>query len=169
MISIEQQISEIAAQQKADAWAARQESARKQQADSEHQRVERYRTNRIAQLKDQLKGIPARRKSFESHAAEAAELCAVLQNNVEALANEYVFRIHAEVHQARGVRLELCSEGANAFFHGVEIKKGLRQLAMVATSRHFGAPLPDAESFAAQLKEEEKRLRAELAELQLRG
>ena len=38
---------------------------------------------------------------------------------------------------------------------------------MVATSRHFGAPLPDAESFAAQLKEEEKRLRSELAELQL--
>lgn len=167
MNTIEQRIADIAAKHKADAWAARQEAARKQQADSERQRVERYRTNRIAQLKDQLNGIPAQRKRFETHAADAAELCAVLQNNVEALANEYVSRIHAEVHQARGVRLELGSEGANAFFHGVEIRKGLSQLAMIATSRQFGAPLPDAESFAAQLKEEEKRLRSELAELQL--
>lgn len=166
--TIEIQIAEIAAKQKDEKWAARQEAARKQQADSERQRIERHRANRIAQLQVQLKGIPARRNSFETHAADAAALCEILKNNVDELARNYAHRVHAEVHQGRGVRLELGSEGANAFFHSGTIKKGLRQLALIATARNPEAPLIDAEAHAAELRDEEKRLRAELDELQLK-
>ena len=56
MESIEEKIAAVAAKQKADNWANRQEAARQQQADSERQRVERYRSQRIAQIKAALDG-----------------------------------------------------------------------------------------------------------------
>ncbi len=76
-------------------------------------------------------------------------------------------RLHGERHSGRPLLLELGSPEAHAYFHGSVIKKSLRQLALTANNRSYGAPLIDAESFAAELKEEEKRLRAELSELQL--
>lgn len=165
--TIEIQIAEIAAKQKDDKWAARQQAARQQQADTERQRVERYRINRIAQIKNALEGIPKRKASFENLAAEADDLCAMLSGSVDTLASNYIQRVHSERHQARPIRLELCSEGAVAYFFGAHIKKSLRQLSLAATARDPGAPLLDAESFATELRDEEKRLRAELAELQL--
>lgn len=167
MKTIEQKIADIGAEQKAAKWAARQDAARRQQETEERQRVERYRTQRVAQLNNALKDIPARRQAFEARDAEAEELAAMFAAQIDDLASNYAQRIHAERHQGRGVRLELGSEGANAFFHGVIIKKGLRQLALIANSRSFGAPLIDPESFAAELRDEEQRLRAELAELQM--
>jgi len=165
--NIEDQIAAISAQHKADAWGARQEAARQQQADAERQRVERNRANRIAQLQAQLKQIPARLKQASTQAADADELAGMFALQVDHLANVFAMKVHAERNGGRPVRLELGSPEAHAYFHGAAIKKHLRQLALTANNRSFGAPLIDAESFASELREEEKRLRSELAELQL--
>lgn len=168
-MNLEQKIAAASAQQRNEAWAARQEAAKRQQTDEISQRAERFRSQRIEQLRAALDGIPARRKAFEQRDAEAGELSAIFSTSVDAMANAYATRIHAERQQGRSIRLELGSEGAMAFFFGSEIKKGLRQLALIANQRSFGAPLIDPESFASELKAEEQRLRGELAELQLRG
>ena len=167
--TIEIQIAEIAAKQKDEKWAARQEAARQQQADVEHQRVERHRTNRIAQLQAQLKQIPERIKNANSMAADADELASVWVSQVDNLASEYAMRLHGERQSGRPARLELGSPEAHAYFSGSVIKKSLRQLALTANNRSFGAPLLDVESLAAELRDEEKRLKEELAELKLRG
>jgi hypothetical protein len=169
MESIEEKIAAVAAKQKADNWANRQEAARQQQADSERQRVERYRSQRIAQIKAALDGMPARRKHAEIAAADSEELAGIWTKQVDWQANAYAQRIHGERQSGRPARLELGSEEAQAYFFGSQIKKSLLQLAATATQRSFGAPLIDAESFAAELRNEEKKLKAELAELQLRG
>lgn len=167
--TLEQKIADIAAKRKADQWAARQEAARQQQADTERQRVERYRTQRIAAIKAQLDGMPARRKHAEIQAADADELAGMFSTQLDHFANTYISRLHGERHGGRPVRLELGSQEAMAYFFGPTIKKSLRQLAMTVNQRSLGQPLLDVESFAAELREEEKALRAELAELQLRG
>lgn len=168
MSTIEQKIADIAAKQKADQWAARQEAARQQQADTERQRVERYRTQRIAAIKAQLAGMPARRKHAEMAAKDAEELAAIWAQTIDFQANAYAQRLHAERQSGRPVRLELGSEEAQAYFFGSQVKKTLLQLAATATQR-FGAPLIDPESLAAELRSEEKKLKAELDELQLHG
>ena len=164
---IEEKIASIGAQQKADAWSARQESARKQQADTERQRIERYRSNRIAAIQSQLNGLPARFQNAKEMAANADELASVWASQVDSLANAYAMRLHGERHSGRPARLELGTAEAHAYFSGSVIKKSLRQLALTANNRSFGAPLPDVESLAAELRDEEKRLREELAELKL--
>lgn len=169
MESIEQKIANISAKQKADRWAARQESARQQQAETERQRVERYRTQRIAAIKSQLDGLPARIKNATALASDADQLASVWAAHIDGLANEYAQRIHAERQGGRSIRLDLASPEAQAYFFGSTLKKSLRQLSITASQRSFGQPLLDAESLAAELHEEEKALRAELAELQLRG
>ncbi len=168
METIEQKIADIAAKQKADQWAARQEAARQQQADTERQRVERYRTQRIAHIKTQLDGIPARRKHAEMAAKEAEELASIWTQQIDQQADIYVKRLHGERQTGRPARLELGSEEAQAYFFGSQIKKSLFQLA-ATTNQRSGAPLIDPESLAAELRSEEKKLKAELAELQLRG
>lgn len=162
-------IEAIGRQQREARWKQRQEAAARQESEQQAQRVERYRSQRIAQLQNALKDIPNRRNAFEARDAEAEELAAMLAKQVDDLAGNYAQRIFAERHQGRGVRLELGSDGANAFFHGATIKKGLRQLALIANSLSFGAPLIDPESFADELRAEENRIRDELAELQLRA
>lgn len=168
MEALEQKIADISAKQKADQWAARQESARRQQAEIERQRVERYRTQRITAIKATLAGMPARLKQAEMAAKDAEELAAIWSAHIDELANTYAKRLHSERQGGRPVRLELDTEGAHAYFHGPAIKKTLRQLALT-TNHSFGRPLLDPESLASELRDEEKRLKAELAELQLRG
>lgn len=163
----QENIAAIGAQQKAANWQARQEAAQHQQAHEQTQRVERYRAQRTAQIKAQLEDIPARRRQAETLASEADELSGILSAQVDSLANTFATRIHGERQSGRPVRLELGSPEAQAYFFGANIKKSLRQLALTANNRNFGAPLIDAESFATELKEEEKRLRAELSELQM--
>lgn len=167
--TFEIQIAEVAANQKAEKWAARQEAARQQQANAERQRAERHRTNRIAQLQAQLKQIPDRIKQAAALSSDSDELAGVWSTQVDGMANAYAQRLHAERQSGRPARLDLASPEAHAFFFGSQIKKSLRQLALTANSRSFGAPLLDVESLAAELRDEEKRLRAELNELQLRG
>lgn len=167
--TLEQKIAAIAAKQKADQWAARQEAARQQQADTEHQRVERYRSQRVAAIKAQLAGMPARRKHAEMQAAEADELAAMFAGQVDFFANTYISRLHGERQGGRPVRLELGSQESIAYFFGASIKKTLRQLAMTVNQRSLGQPLLEPESLVNELRDEEKRLKAELDELQLRG
>ena len=169
MNTIEQQIADISAQQKADAWAARQESARQQQVDAERQRAERHRTNRIAQLQAQLKQIPTRLKQADAQAAEADSLASVWASDVDDLAANYAKSLHAARHSARSASLELGSPESLAYFFGGQIKESLRELALTANSQSFGAPVIDAESLAAELRNEEKKLKAELSELEMRG
>lgn len=169
MTTIQENIAAIGAQQKAANWQARLEAAQHQQAKEQTQRVERYRSQRIAQLKSQLEGIPARIKQAATLAVDADELAGVWATHIDGLANEYAQRLHGERQGGRPVRLELGSPEAQAYFFGATIKKSLRQLALTANNRSFGAPLIDAESFATELREEEKRLRTELSELQLQG
>lgn len=167
--SIENQIAIASEQQRSEGWASRQEAARRQQEEAERNRAERYRTQRISQLKAALESIPSRRNHAENHAKEADELAGILSLQLDRLANDYVLSIHGERQGGRPVRLELGTPEAQAYFFGATIKKQLRQLALTANNRNVGAPLLDAESLANELKEEEKRLKAELAELQLRG
>ncbi len=169
MSAIEQKIADIAAKQKADQWAARQEAARQQQVESERQRVERYRTTRIAAIKDQLNGFPMRIKQAATTAADADDLAALWSAQIDELANSYAMRLHSERQGGRPLRLELDSAPAQAYFHGQAIKRAIRQLALTTNQRSFGQPLLDPESLANELRDEEKRLKAELAELQLRG
>lgn len=129
----------------------------------------RHRTNRIAQLQAQLKQIPDRIKQAAALSSDSDELAGVWSTQVDGMANAYAQRLHAERQSGRPARLDLASPEAHAFFFGSQIKKSLRQLALTANSRSFGAPLLDVESLAAELRDEEKRLRAELNELQLRG
>jgi hypothetical protein len=166
-ITNEEKIAAIGAQQKANKWAERQDSARNQQAQAERQSIERYRTNRIAAIQIQLNGIPARIKNASAMVVDADELASVWASQVDCLANNYAMRLHGARHSASPVRLELGSPEAHAYFSGSEIKKSLRQLALTANNRSFGNPLPDVESLAAELRDEEKRLREELAELKL--
>lgn len=166
MTTTQEAIHAIGAQQKAAAWQARQEAAQRQQAEEQAKRCERYRSQRIAQIKAQIDGMPARRKHAETQAQEADELAGILANQVNNMANAYALRIHGERQGGRPVRLELGSPEATAYFFGSQIKKSLRQLALTANNRNFGQPLIDAESLAAEFREEEKRLKAELAELQ---
>ena len=167
MTTTQETIDAIGAQQKASSWQARQDAAQRQQAEEQAQRVERYRSQRIAQIKAALEGMPARRKHAEMQAAEADELASILSSQVDNMANAYALKVHGERQGGRPVRLDLGSPEAQSYFFGGQIKKALRQLALTANQRNFGAPLIDAESFAAELKAEEQRLRSELAELQL--
>lgn len=169
MTTIEEQIAAISEKQKADRWAARQEAARQQQADAERERAERCRLNRITAINSQLKGIPARISQAATQAADADELAGMFSAQVDALANGYAMARHAERHGGRLPRLELGSPEATAYFFGGQIKSALRQLAMTTNQRSFGQPLIDPESLANELREEEKALRSELGELQLRG
>jgi len=162
-------IEAIGQQQRDALWQQRQEAAQRQQAEDQAKRVERYRSQRISQIKAQLDGMPARRTHAETQAQEADELAGMLATQVDNLANTYISRLHGERQGGRPVCLELGSPEAQAYFFGAGIKKSLRQLALTANQRNFGAPLIDVESFAAELKVEEKRLRDELAELQLRA
>lgn len=168
-MTIEQKIADISAKQKADQWALRQESARQQQAEAERQRVERYRSQRVAQIKTQLNSFPNQIKQAAATAADADELANLWSAQIDDLANTYAMRLHSERQGGRPVRLELDSQGAHAYFHGQAIKKALRQLALTTNQRSFGQPLLDPESLANELRDEERRLKEELAELQLRG
>lgn len=162
-------IEAIGQQQREARWKQRQEAAARQESEQQAQRVERYRSQRIAQIKSALAAMPARRKHAEMAAGDAEELASIWTKHIDSQANTYTQRIHGERQSGRPVRLELGSEEAQAYFFGSQIKKSLLQLAATATQRSFGAPLIDAESFAAELRNEEKKLKAELSELEMRG
>lgn len=166
---LQQRIAAIGAKERDDHWALRQEYAQRQQAEQERLRIERHRTQRIAQVKAQLDGLPARIKQAQSAASDADELAAVWSANIDRLANEYTQRLHAERHSGRPARLDIASQEAQAYFFGGQIKKSLRHLALTVNQRSYGQPLIDAESLAEELKTEEKQLRDELSQLQLRG
>lgn len=162
MNSITKTIEAIGQQQREACWAERQEAARLQQEQIVRDRAERDRNIRIAQLKAALYGIPNRKKAAETFAADADELAEILGREVNRLANEYATKINAERQQGRGVKLELGSAGANAFFFGIQIMEGLKQLSRIATARNPTAPLLDPESLVAELDAEAQRLTAEL-------
>ncbi len=166
---VQKRAAEIGAQQRDAHWALRQEYAQRQQAEEERKRIERYRTQRIAQLKAQIDGLPAKIKQAQSAASDADELAAVWSAHIDRLANEYSMRLHGELHSGRPARLDIASEEAQAFFFGRDMKKCFRQLALTVNQRSYGQPLIDAESLAEELKTEEKQLRDELSQLQLRG
>jgi hypothetical protein len=65
--------------------------------------------------------------------------------------------VNAERQQGRGVKLELGSAGANAFFFGRQIMEGPEQLSRNATARNPTAPLLDPESLVAELDAEAER------------
>lgn len=161
--------ADIGAQPRNANWELRQEYAQRQQANERAKLIERHRTQRIAQVKAQLDGLPARIKQAQSAASDADELAAVWSANIDRLANEYTQRLHAERHSGRPARLDIASQEAQAYFFGGQIKKSLRHLALTVNQRSYGQPLIDAESLAEEMKTEEVRLRDELAELQLRA
>lgn len=162
-------IAAISDQQRADRWAERQASAKRQEAEAEHQRIEKFRTQRIAQIKSQLDGIPARHKAADMKQAEADDLAGIFSRQLDSLSAKFAQDVHASVHGGRAVSLDLGSPEAQAFFFGDVFKKGIPRLAQIATTRNLGAPVADQETLVAELKAEEKKLRTELAELQIKG
>lgn len=167
--TIEEKIADIASQQKAEQWERRQQAAKAHEHEAEHRRAERFRTQRVAQLQHQLKDIPNRKKLAEAHAAEAEELAGMWSNEIDNSAQRYALRVNSERQSGRPIRLDLASPEAMAYFFRGIIKKSLRQLALTANQRSIGVPLLDPESLAAELREEEIRLRAELSELQVQS
>lgn len=165
----QERAAEISTKEHDGFWALRQEAAMRQKAEEERKRIERYRTQRIAQLKSQLDGLPQRIKQAQTAAADADELAGIWSAHIDKLAIEYTMRLHSERHSGRPARLDIASQEAQAFFFGRDMKKCFRQLALTVNQRSYGQPLIDAESLAEELKTEEVRLRDELAELQLRG
>lgn len=165
----QERAADIGAQQRNAHWELRQEAAQRQQANERAKLIERHRTQRMAQLKAQLDGLPARIKQAQSAANDADELAAVWSAHIDTMANTYTQRLHGERQSGRPARLDIASQEAQAYFFGSQIKKNLRQLALTVNQRSYGQPLLDAESLAIELRDEEKRLKAELAELQLRG
>lgn len=167
MTTTKETIDAIGQQQNEARFAERQANIQRQTAERDAARDKKQRELRIEQIQNTLNGLPARRKQAASQATEAAELAEMLESQVDSLANDYVRLMHTARQSGRPMRLELSSPEAIAYFNGAAIKKGLRPLALAANNRNLGAPLLDAEAFAAELREEEKRLRAELTELQL--
>lgn len=169
MTAMQETIDAISKQQNEARQDERQANIQRQIAEQNAVRAKKQRELRIEQIQNTLNGLPARRKQATSQATEAAELAEMLEIQVDSLANNYVRLIHTARQSGRPIRLDLSSPEAIAYFNGSTIKKELRQLALAANNRNLGAPLIDVESFNADLREEEKRLRDELAELTAPG
>lgn len=114
-----------------------------------------------------------RRKAAPIFSNETAEMShASMQNRVDRLANDYENRLWHELQTGRRYPLDLCSEGAIAYFCRDLILGKLPALAAKISSRDFKGEVASEERRAAVVAECDRIIvdaRAKLAELTAQG